>query len=155
LPATIGVRHSTSYPTAPHFRPDVSAETYAAWLSELRPDTTLSLYLHVPFCAELFLYCGCNTIVARSYTTVASYVDPLEQEIEHVAQHDLRLRRQRADRIILLRGAAHLSRAWLVTSRRGSACRMPWCSGGMATTQWASFTAGFLAIMYYFIPKRA
>ncbi len=77
----------TSYPTAPHFKPNVSAETYASWLSELSPDTALSLYLHVPFCAELCLYCGCNTTVARSYKTVASYVDLLEHEIERVAQH--------------------------------------------------------------------
>ncbi|MGO4386963.1 oxygen-independent coproporphyrinogen III oxidase [Microvirga sp. 2YAF29] len=77
----------TSYPTAPHFKPDVSAETYAVWLSELSSDTALSLYLHVPFCAELCLYCGCNTTVARSYKAVASYVELLEREIERVAQH--------------------------------------------------------------------
>ncbi len=77
----------TSYPTAPHFKPDVSGETYAAWLSELSPETALSLYLHVPFCAELCLYCGCNTTVARSYTPVAAYVDLLEREIELVARH--------------------------------------------------------------------
>ena len=57
----------TSYPTAPHFKPDISAETYACWLSELSPDKPLSLYLHVPFCAELCLYCGCHTTVTRSY----------------------------------------------------------------------------------------
>jgi oxygen-independent coproporphyrinogen-3 oxidase len=77
----------TSYPTAPHFKPDISAETYAGWLAELSPATALSLYLHVPFCAELCLYCGCNTTVARSYKAVASYVELLEQEIERAARH--------------------------------------------------------------------
>jgi oxygen-independent coproporphyrinogen-3 oxidase len=77
----------TSYPTAPHFKPDVTAETYASWLAELAPDSPLSLYLHVPFCAELCLYCGCNTAVTRSYKAVASYVDCLEREIDLVAQH--------------------------------------------------------------------
>jgi len=77
----------TSYPTAPNFRPDVTAETYAVWLSELSPDTALSLYLHVPFCAELCLYCGCHTAVTRSYSPVAAYVDHLEQEIALVAEH--------------------------------------------------------------------
>lgn len=76
----------TSYPTAPHFKPDISGETYAAWLSELSPETALSLYLHVPFCAELCLYCGCHTTVARSYSPVAAYVDLLEREIELVAK---------------------------------------------------------------------
>jgi len=77
----------TSYPTAPHFKADVTAETYASWLAELAPDGPLSLYLHVPFCAELCLYCGCNTAVARSYKAVASYVVCLEREIDLVAQH--------------------------------------------------------------------
>ncbi|WP_243373386.1 oxygen-independent coproporphyrinogen III oxidase [Microvirga solisilvae] len=76
----------TSYPTAPHFKPEVGADTYAKWLAELSPRTALSLYLHVPFCAELCLYCGCHTTVARSYSPVASYVELLEQEIELVAQ---------------------------------------------------------------------
>ncbi|WP_349774700.1 oxygen-independent coproporphyrinogen III oxidase [Microvirga terrae] len=77
----------TSYPTAPHFKPDVTAETYASWLAELEPGKPLSLYLHVPFCAELCLYCGCNTAVTRSYTAVAAYVECLEREIELVARH--------------------------------------------------------------------
>jgi oxygen-independent coproporphyrinogen III oxidase len=77
----------TSYPTAPHFRPDITAETYASWLGELAQDKPLSLYLHVPFCAELCLYCGCNTAVTRSYKAVASYVECLEREIGLVAQN--------------------------------------------------------------------
>jgi oxygen-independent coproporphyrinogen III oxidase len=77
----------TSYPTAPHFKAEVGANTYAQWLSELSPEAALSLYLHVPFCAELCLYCGCHTTVARSYSPVASYVELLEREIELVAQH--------------------------------------------------------------------
>ncbi len=77
----------TSYPTAPHFSHDLQAATYIQWLSELSPRTGLSLYLHVPFCAELCLYCGCNTTIARSYRPVAAYVDLLEQEIDLVAEH--------------------------------------------------------------------
>ncbi|MEZ0170130.1 oxygen-independent coproporphyrinogen III oxidase [Microvirga sp. TS319] len=76
----------TSYPTAPHFKPEVDKAIYAHWLSELAPNTALSLYLHVPFCAELCLYCGCHTTVARSYSPVASYVDLLAREIELVAK---------------------------------------------------------------------
>lgn len=77
----------TSYPTAPHFKPAVDPSTYANWLSELSPQTELSLYLHVPFCAELCLYCGCHTTVARSYGPIASYVELLEREIERVAEY--------------------------------------------------------------------
>jgi oxygen-independent coproporphyrinogen-3 oxidase len=77
----------TSYPTAPHFKPDVVSLTYARWLAELSCQTALSLYLHVPFCAELCLYCGCHTTVARTYSPVASYVELLEREVELVAKH--------------------------------------------------------------------
>lgn len=76
----------TSYPTAPHFKPDITSDIYAAWLSQLRPDTAVSLYIHVPFCAELCLYCGCHTAVARSYSPVAAYVSLLEREIRMVAE---------------------------------------------------------------------
>lgn len=76
----------TSYPTAPHFKPDIDSQTYSRWLSELDPETTLSLYLHVPFCAELCLYCGCHTSVSRSYGPVAAYVECLEREIALVTE---------------------------------------------------------------------
>ncbi|MEN3931648.1 oxygen-independent coproporphyrinogen III oxidase [Microvirga sp. W0021] len=71
----------TSYPTAPHFTPEVNAGTYAGWLSALPETTTVSLYVHIPFCAELCLYCGCHTTVARTYNPIASYVEYLLQEI--------------------------------------------------------------------------
>ncbi len=77
----------TSYPTAPHFKPDITDRTYGSWLAELEQNQPLSLYLHVPFCAELCLYCGCNTAVTRSYKAIAAYVECLEREIEIVARH--------------------------------------------------------------------
>lgn len=77
----------TSYPTAPHFSTEVNAETYASWLDSLSPSTTLSLYVHIPFCAELCLYCGCHTTVARTYRPVAAYVEYLLHEIDLVRRH--------------------------------------------------------------------
>jgi coproporphyrinogen III oxidase-like Fe-S oxidoreductase len=32
----------------------------------------VSLYLNVPFCAELCFYCSCNTTVARNYKAVVA-----------------------------------------------------------------------------------
>jgi oxygen-independent coproporphyrinogen-3 oxidase len=74
----------TSYPTAPHFSPDVQAETYAAWLAALPAQATLSLYLHVPYCSELCLYCGCTTKAVRQAAPVAAYADLLRAEIDLV-----------------------------------------------------------------------
>jgi oxygen-independent coproporphyrinogen III oxidase len=77
----------TSYPSAAHFTPAVGGQTYAAWLRALPADETLSLYLHVPFCAELCLYCGCHTTVARRYAPIADYVALMRREIDLVADH--------------------------------------------------------------------
>jgi oxygen-independent coproporphyrinogen-3 oxidase len=71
----------TSYPTAVQFSSAVNADSYRAWLAALPPTEPLSIYLHVPFCAELCLYCGCHTTVVRRYSPVAEYVDLLEREI--------------------------------------------------------------------------
>ncbi|WP_366937817.1 oxygen-independent coproporphyrinogen III oxidase [Phreatobacter sp.] len=75
----------TSYPTAPHFTPAVTAATYRRWLGELSPCTSLSLYLHVPFCAAMCAYCGCHTKVTRRAEPVATYRDHLVAEIDLVA----------------------------------------------------------------------
>ena len=75
----------TSYPTAPHFGPAVDPATYRNWLSQLSPCTTLSLYLHVPFCAAMCAYCGCHTKVVRKHEPVDAYRDRLIAEIDLIA----------------------------------------------------------------------
>ena len=75
----------TSYPTAPHFHPGVTAETYLGWLGGLPSTARLSLYLHVPFCAQMCWYCGCHTKVVRRYQPVADYAGSLLKEAALVA----------------------------------------------------------------------
>lgn len=75
----------TSYPTANHFAPAVSAATYKGWLQALPQGASLSLYLHVPFCKELCWYCGCSTKAVRRYEPVANYLSTLAAEIDAVA----------------------------------------------------------------------
>jgi oxygen-independent coproporphyrinogen III oxidase len=75
----------TSYPTAPHFSEAVDAAVYAGWLKALDPAAPVSLYLHVPFCEELCLYCGCNTTVVRKREPRELYAQMMEAEIEMVA----------------------------------------------------------------------
>jgi oxygen-independent coproporphyrinogen III oxidase len=72
----------TSYPTAVQFRPAVDASTYARWLADVPAEAPISLYLHVPFCAELCFYCGCHTAVVRRRTPVAAYARLLCDEID-------------------------------------------------------------------------
>jgi oxygen-independent coproporphyrinogen-3 oxidase len=75
----------TSYPTAPHFRPEFPEAAYRGWLAGLDPATPISLYLHVPFCRRICWYCGCNMKLAARYEPVADYLEALLAEIELVA----------------------------------------------------------------------
>jgi oxygen-independent coproporphyrinogen-3 oxidase len=77
----------TSYPTAVQFTPDVGPDQYAAWLSELAGDEPVSIYVHVPFCARLCWYCGCNTRVINRGESISGYVALVETEIARVAGH--------------------------------------------------------------------
>lgn len=71
----------TSYPTAPHFSCEIGDRTVGDWLAALTPGTGLSLYLHVPFCARMCWYCGCNMRLVARYSPVAEYVERLIAEI--------------------------------------------------------------------------
>ncbi len=71
----------TSYPSAVQFGPDVNAQTYERWLDALPDGEPISVYIHVPFCAALCLYCGCHTSVVNDYAPVAGYAELLEREI--------------------------------------------------------------------------
>ena len=77
----------TSYPTAPHFSGAVDGTAYAHWLEALRPEGTLSLYLHVPFCSDICHYCGCNTKAVHRSEPVERYAEVLMQEIRLIARH--------------------------------------------------------------------
>ncbi len=73
----------TSYPTAVEFTPDISQQDYIDALSQsaaaARP---LSLYLHIPFCAHVCYYCGCNKIVTKHRSEAHPYLERLHREIE-------------------------------------------------------------------------
>jgi oxygen-independent coproporphyrinogen-3 oxidase len=70
----------TSYPTALQFTPQVDEAAYRGWLAALPPTEPVSLYIHVPFCARLCWYCGCNTRAVNRHEPVAEYVDLLLEE---------------------------------------------------------------------------
>lgn len=76
----------TSYPTAPNFTAAVTADVHTGWLAALPQRTELSFYLHVPFCAELCHYCGCNTHATRRREPVERYLDDLIAEIALVSK---------------------------------------------------------------------
>ncbi|NLD08743.1 MAG: oxygen-independent coproporphyrinogen III oxidase [Xanthomonadaceae bacterium] len=73
----------TSYPTAVQFTDAFTNEDYieAARLSN-ENNTPLSLYFHVPFCATICFYCGCNKIITNNRKRSEPYLERLFQEIE-------------------------------------------------------------------------
>ncbi len=75
----------TSYPTAPHFSTQVGATAFRKGLRGLSPSQALSLYVHIPFCAQMCWYCGCNTKATRNRETIETYFQHLQAEILMVA----------------------------------------------------------------------
>ena len=71
----------TSYPTAIEFIPASSDEDEIEALSHAT-DKPLSLYLHIPFCAHVCYYCGCNKIVTKDKDRAITYLDYLLREID-------------------------------------------------------------------------
>ena len=76
----------TSYPTAPHFGPAVDGARYREWLGAVDPATPLSLYFHIPYCAEMCFFCGCHTKATKKYAPVADYLGALKDEVGLVAE---------------------------------------------------------------------
>lgn len=78
----------TSYPTAPQFSAEFSAETLDACI--LRSNTEmiprpLSLYVHIPYCDTICYYCACNKIVTKNHDVTSEYLQLLEFEMKLVA----------------------------------------------------------------------
>ncbi len=76
----------TSYPTAPQFSAAITSEHVRGWLSEIQPGSTVSLYLHIPFCRHLCWFCACRTQGTSTLSPVAAYVETLKKEISLVAE---------------------------------------------------------------------
>ena len=77
----------TSYPTAPQFTSDFTANDYRDFAHRSNAaNTPLSLYVHIPFCESLCYYCGCNKIVTRNQARVSRYLRDLHREIDMQAE---------------------------------------------------------------------
>jgi oxygen-independent coproporphyrinogen-3 oxidase len=74
----------TSYPTADRFVETFDSDEYlraASAVAGAAAETRgLSLYVHIPFCASLCYYCGCNKIVTRHRDRAAPYLRYLARE---------------------------------------------------------------------------
>lgn len=84
--AACAVPRYTSYPTAASFTADVGAANQAEALAKIGPATTVSLYLHVPYCHQICWYCGCNTGAVGRADRLEAYIAALIDEIHLVGE---------------------------------------------------------------------
>jgi oxygen-independent coproporphyrinogen III oxidase len=80
----VPVPRYTSYPTAPawHAMPTTEQWTESLAAAIDRPDATLSLYVHLPFCESLCTFCGCNTVITRDHGRSEPYVSLVLRELD-------------------------------------------------------------------------
>ncbi len=77
----------TSYPTAVDWSKEFEGSAYPELLAQAATRSgPLSVYVHLPFCAELCLFCGCNMVVSRNVSRIDDYLDCLEIEFETVGK---------------------------------------------------------------------
>lgn len=83
----------TSYPTAPVWNDDFGpADLEAAHAGADRAASPVSLYVHIPFCESLCLFCACNVVIQKDKTAALPYLETLKKEMARVSQNVSRSR---------------------------------------------------------------
>ena len=78
----------TSYPTAPEWREDFGDGAYrSAWRrASEHPADPLAVYVHLPFCLNRCLFCGCNVVISKKQEISDTYLDYLYKEMAMAAK---------------------------------------------------------------------
>ncbi|MBM3986424.1 MAG: oxygen-independent coproporphyrinogen III oxidase [Planctomycetes bacterium] len=72
----------TSYPTVPEWHEFGDADARAALVrASTNPEEPLCVYVHLPFCARMCLFCGCTVEITRRQGKVDSYLAAIEKEV--------------------------------------------------------------------------
>ncbi len=76
----------TAYPPANYFSDTFSATDYVAEIekSNEQGNPAISVYIHIPFCKQLCLYCGCNSYLQSSPEIQEAYFAALKKEMRMV-----------------------------------------------------------------------
>ncbi len=75
----------TSYPTAPMFSHDFTAEHFRQEIidtNKAEDSADLSLYMHFPYCDTLCYFCGCTMLVTRDRENIKKYNEYIIKEID-------------------------------------------------------------------------
>jgi oxygen-independent coproporphyrinogen III oxidase len=77
----------TSYPTAPVWNDAFGPNDLEKVHEEAnRAGSPVSLYLHIPFCESLCLFCACNVIIQKDKQVAPPYLGVLKSELERVGR---------------------------------------------------------------------
>jgi len=75
----------TSYPTAPVWKADFGSNDFEEYCARAEArGTPVSLYMHLPFCESLCLFCACNVSIQKDKSVLVPYLAALKREIAHV-----------------------------------------------------------------------
>jgi oxygen-independent coproporphyrinogen-3 oxidase len=77
----------TSYPTAPVWNDSFGpADLEKVHQEAERAKSPVSLYMHIPFCESLCLFCACNVIIQKDKRVSPPYLDILKREVAHISR---------------------------------------------------------------------
>lgn len=77
----------TSYPTAPVWNDSFGPTDLERVFGEAESaKTPVSLYMHIPFCESLCLFCACNVVIEKNKSVAPPYLDVLKRETERVSR---------------------------------------------------------------------
>jgi oxygen-independent coproporphyrinogen III oxidase len=77
----------TSYPTAPVWNDSFGPTDHEKVLEQAEAaQTPVSLYMHIPFCESLCLFCACNVVIQKNKSVAPPYLDVLKREMERVSR---------------------------------------------------------------------
>jgi oxygen-independent coproporphyrinogen III oxidase len=81
----------TSYPPVPYWSRPYCEADYRHALQDLdswsrcgQGDSTVSVYVHVPFCEQRCVFCACNVVTSRAHSKGRAFVDRIAREVDLV-----------------------------------------------------------------------
>jgi oxygen-independent coproporphyrinogen III oxidase len=77
----------TSYPTAPVWNDSFGPADLEGVFEEAESARTpVSLYMHIPFCETLCLFCACNVVIQKNKDVAPPYLEVLKHETERISR---------------------------------------------------------------------